>query len=126
MSFYNDGLLQTLKALTAQVASLTTDVNAIKAHPTSEQPQHYSENYEANAVSHHATIKLQAALTKPVPEAGPKQLFSTACTKLLSTTSVSKYADWHKTALEITSQRSRPIHKATSASIKQLARRAPT
>ena len=51
MSFCNNELLQTLKALTTQVASLSTEVNTIKARSAHEEAQHYTDCYEANAVS---------------------------------------------------------------------------
>ena len=52
IAFCNSELLQTLKALTTQVASLTTDINTIKAQSPNEGAKgHYADNYEANAVS---------------------------------------------------------------------------
>ena len=51
MSSCNSELLQTLKALTSQVASLTMDINTIKARPAHEEAQHHLDNYEANSLS---------------------------------------------------------------------------
>ena len=50
ISFSNNELLQTLKALTTQVASSTTEINTIKACSTHDA-QHYPETYKANQVS---------------------------------------------------------------------------
>ena len=56
ISFCNNELLQTLKALTSQVASLTTNINSIKARSAHKETQHCADNYEANAVIHQPQV----------------------------------------------------------------------
>lgn len=50
ISFCNNKLLQTLKSITTQVASITTDIDTIKARSASEGTKYYPETYEANEV----------------------------------------------------------------------------
>ena len=75
MSFCNNELLQTLKALTTEVASLTADINKIKTSPPENTYHGGTETFDENTVDYQPQ---NSAYKQPAPNRNQPQLHASS------------------------------------------------